>query len=209
VRYAWQLRRGSCDTRLKEGEIGMAARIFKLALFTTMVASLGVTAEAGWWNDNIITDFRDSVGRDFQRRNCWPDPFDCASKRDVESPFEIMVNNGWRRQNMLVDQHFDNTTNKLNAAGKAKVIWIITEAPLQHRTIFVHRSINPEVAVLRMDEVNQLAATISPQGALPAVLETSISPRGWPGQRVDIIGQRYNASTPDPRLPAVNTTSTE
>ena len=113
------------------------------------------------------------------------------------------------RQNMLVDQHFDNSTNKLNAAGKAKVISILTEAPPQHRTIYIHRSINPEVAVLRMDEVNQLAATISPQGGLPAVLETSISPRGWPGERVDIINLRYNASTPDPRLPAVNTSSTE
>jgi len=187
----------------------MMARIFKLALFAAVAAPMGVSAEAGWWDDNIITDFCHSIGRDFHRRNCWPDPFVCPSQRDVENPLAIMVNNGWRRQNMLADHHFDSSTNKLNKAGKAKLYWIITEAPLQHRTVYVHRTISPEKTALRVDDVHKVAAGIAPNGQLPEILETSISARGWPAERIDTIGQKFNASTPDPRLPAADNTGVE
>ncbi|MEE9603433.1 MAG: hypothetical protein V3V75_09020 [Thermoguttaceae bacterium] len=187
----------------------MTAHSFRVALFTVVVASFGVSAQAAWWNDNIIGDFCHSVGRDFQRRNCWPEPFVCPSRRDVETPMAIMINNGWRRQNMLAEHHFDAGTGTLNTAGMVKLRWILTEAPMQHRTIYVHRAIDPEETIKRVDHVNQLAASIVPEGVLPSVLETSISERGWPAERVDTIGQEFNKSMPVPRLPKADAAGNE
>ena len=40
-----------------------------------------------------------------------------------------MVANGWRRQNLLSDYHFNEENPQLNLAGETKVHYILTQMP--------------------------------------------------------------------------------
>ncbi len=101
---------------------------------------------------------------------------------------------------MLGDHHFDELSGELTEAGKLKIRWILAEAPLQHRDIYVHRDQAPEGTLIRLDNVQKLVASMVPEGELPGVFETGISTRGWPASQVDEIGRRFDSSMPNPRL---------
>jgi len=146
-------------------------------------------------------DLFSSIARDVKRRQCWPDPFACPDRATVRAPFVTMVANGWRRQNMLGEFHFEAATGQLTEAGRLKVRWILTTGPQQHRLIYVHMANTNEETSARIAAVRQWATQIAPND-LPPVLPTSISDDGWPADQVDLIGRKFQATTPPPRLPA-------
>jgi hypothetical protein len=148
-----------------------------------------------------IQTFCHNVARDWKRNNCWPEAFVPADRLSVRAPFVVMVNNGWRRQNLLADHHFAEETADLNEAGKLKVHWIMTQAPKQHRTIYVHQSRKPEETAARIASVQEYAVEFAEQGQFPNVLATHLDPAGLPAARVDMIDRRWLESSPDPRLP--------
>jgi hypothetical protein len=113
-----------------------------------------------------------------------------------------MVSNGWRRQNMLGEFHFEPATGQLTEAGRLKVRWIVTEAPQQHRIVYVHTADSNEQTAARIAAVQLLVVRYAPPGEMPPVLPTSISDQGWPADQVDLIGRKFQASTPPPRLSA-------
>ncbi len=145
--------------------------------------------------------FGHSVFRDWQRNNCYPEPFLRPDRNAVRTPFVLMVHNGWRRQNLLNDYHFEKESSELNEAGQLKVRWILTAAPRHHRTIYVHRSGTPEEAAARIAAVQEFGAHFAEEGVMPEVFETTIDPLGWSADRVNMIGRRWVDSTPAPRLP--------
>ena len=146
-------------------------------------------------------DFSRSVVRDFKRNNCYPKPFERPDRVAVRAPFNISVHNGWERQNMLADHHFDETHQGLNEVGKLKIRWILQEAPPHHRTVYVHRAGSPDKTTQRIEAVRQLALAILPAGQVPRVEETSIGMAGWPADRVDALQRAYQDSAPAPQLP--------
>lgn len=169
-----------------------------------LLLAIGVVPAVGRAGD-FIECFVHSVITDTKRNNCWPEPFIYPDRAAVREPLVIMVQNGWRRQNMLGDHHFDGSGSKLTAAGRLKVNWVLTEAPEQHRTIYVHRAETPEKTAARIAAVQEVAAAILPAGQHLAVMESSVSPAGWPAERVDAIGRKFQSSIPEPRLSKPNT----
>ena len=186
----------------------MSVRCLGAILLT--VASLGyaVPVQAQGLRDDFRA-FMDSVILDFQRNNCWPQPFVGPDRHAVRAPFVLMVHNGWRRQNMLSDHHFEEGAATLNEAGRLKTRWIMTEAPRHHRTVYVHRAGTPDQTAARIAAVEQYAAQHAEEGQPIVVRETNIDARGWPATRVDLIDRRWAESTPDPKLPDANPSSSE
>jgi hypothetical protein len=174
----------------------MLAYVARLIVFA-VVTFTAIPSSADW-----LCDFFNSVARDTKRRNCWPAPFVCPDRQSTRTPFAIMVNNGWRKQNMLGDFYFEPSSGLLTEAGKLKIRWIIVEAPEQHRQIFVHIGLSPEETEARMAAVNTYASSIALDGNVPPITQTSISDYGTPASRVDLIDRKYQASMPAPRLPA-------
>ena len=174
----------------------MLAFSTRLIIFVVIVLNT-FTCSADW-----LCDFFNGVAKDTKRRNCWPAPFNCPDRESIRAPFAIMVNNGWRRQNMLSDFHFEPSTGQLTEAGQMKIRWIMFEAPEQHRSIYVHIGKTTEETDARMASVNVLAASLVPQGEMPQIMQTTISDDGTPADRVDMIGRKYQSSTPIPRLPS-------
>lgn len=145
--------------------------------------------------------FWQSVARDWRRNNCWPEAFVGPDRLAVRAPFVVMVNNGWRRQNLLGDHHFEEGTTDLNQSGKLKVRWIMTQAPPQHRTIYVRRADKPEDTAARIAAIQEYGGRFAEDGQLPAVLETNLDPTGWPAAYVDMIDRKALDSAPAPQLP--------
>ncbi len=139
-------------------------------------------------------------GRCFLQVNKWPEPWICPDRQSVRAPMAVMAANGWRRQNMLTDLHFTEN-NQLTEAGELLVRWILYEAPQTRRAIYVHRGTTAEDTAVRMAAVAMTAQKAAPGQPIPPILETSISDAGWPAREVEIISRRFDATTPDPRLP--------
>ncbi len=111
-----------------------------------------------------------------------------------------MINNGWRRQNLLGDYHFEEGTNQLTAAGKLKSKWILTQAPQDRRTIFVQRGETQSDTASRIAAVHSWAGNQSP--ALDSVLvnDTHIVSEGHTAGSVDSIFVGFQANQPAPVL---------
>lgn len=173
----------------------MVVRIVSL-LAVALVTLVGtVPVKADW-----LAEFCYSVARDTKRRNCWPKPFVCADRYAARAPFAVMINNGWRLENTLGEYHFSQATNELTEAGRLKVEWIVFQGPEQHRAIYVDRGDSPDTTAKRVDSVQQLVARLSPQGPMPAVVETGIPAPGWPAAHAENVVRKFETAFPDPRV---------
>jgi hypothetical protein len=174
----------------------MLAYLVRLLVFA-VVAFTTLSSSADW-----LSCFCNSIARDTKRRNCWPAPFVCPDRQTVRAPFCIEVTNGWRRQNMLSDFHFESKTGQLTEAGKLKIRWVFFECPEQHRGIFVHIGQTTEETDARMAAVNAYANTLASQGPVPPIMSTAIPDDGYSAAQVDMITRKYQSSVPPPRLPS-------
>jgi hypothetical protein len=111
-----------------------------------------------------------------------------------------MTERGWERQNMLHDQYFLDGRSALTDAGRMKIQWILTEAPSQHRTIYVRCAANPPETAARIEAVRAYLAQVMPGQPQPPVLETTLTPPGWPAERVNVVSRRFIDSMPDPKM---------
>lgn len=177
----------------------MRARWLSIAGFS--LVALGCSTQV---SAEILCAAASSIARDIKRRQCWPEPFIHADRAATRSPFALQVANGWRRQNMLGDFHFEPSTGQLTEAGRLRVRWILTVCPSQHRLIYVHAAENAEETAARMAAVHQAMAQITPNSTVP-VMSTVLPDDGWPADQVDIIERKFRATMPAPRLPSGDT----
>ena len=163
----------------------MPARLLPAVGFVLIV--LGSAAQV---TADPLGDVVHSVLQDTKRRNCWPEPFISCDRAAVRSPFVVQVANGWRRQNMLGEFHFEPGTGQLNEAGRLKVRWILTTGPQQHRLIYVHVAEKGEETTARLAAVEQWAVQISPKD-VPPIMPTTIADDDVPADRADAIGRKF------------------
>jgi hypothetical protein len=169
-------------------------------LAVAVVAALGVlatSAHAVWVDDGVHY-----VKRGYRQNKVWPWPYVCADRIAVREPFCLMVNNGWRRQNLLGPHHFTENSVKLTSAGELRIRWIMTQAPGERRTIFIERDVNPAVTAERLATARDYASQVSTDGQIAQVVETHLISEGRPASVVDATNVRFQESLPPPALPA-------
>ena len=149
--------------------------VFSLAAALTLCTALS-SAQAEM-HGNSFQRFWHRVSVDWHRNNAWPKPFAAADREAYFAPLRVQNDNGWRLQNTLVHQLFNSESQELNQAGEMKVHWIVTQAPMHRRTVYVLRGSNPEATAIRVDSVQQAIANLVPSGPLPEVLLTDTAPR--------------------------------
>jgi hypothetical protein len=142
--------------------------------------------------------FWQRVQTDFYRNNSWPEPFLTADKIAVRTPYCIQTDNGWKMQNTVGTFLFDPETQRLNQAGDILVKWIITQAPINRRAVFVLKGDSADATNIRIQSVQ---AAIAKYGCVCPVLLTDCEPAGWSAAYIDAITQKFDASIPSPRLP--------
>jgi hypothetical protein len=159
-----------------------------------LVASAG-SAKAQWFET-----FKQNFKRDYHRNAMWPEPFLQPDRNAVMVPFAIQTANGWRRQNLLSDYHFDDVTNQLTLAGETKLRFILTQMPPSRRTVFVQQGLASDVTSARMHAVERASSRILPEGMVANVVESNLPNDGWPAADIDAVARKFNATRPDPRL---------
>ena len=151
--------------------------------------------------DNWFVSFWHDLGKDWERRNCWPEPFTCPDRQAAREPFAGQISRGWEVQNMIADHHFEEGSNQLTEAGRLKIRWIISESPLQHRVIYVKRSLNPQETAAHVAAVHQTMAQMLVTGEEVPVMETNANLPSWSAERIEIVSRKFNSNLPDPKLP--------
>lgn len=175
-------------------------RLWFLALLATVgMAMSAVPAHAQTWGEKWDA-FWHRTHVDWHRNNAWPEPFQTADRAAVREPFCIQTDNGWKMQNTVGTFLFDDNQS-LNKAGELQVKWIVTQAPIHRRAVFVLKADNPEQTAARVASVNAAVAKYAGPN-IPPVMVTDTEPSGWSGSYVDAISQALNSSIPAPRLPA-------
>ena len=175
----------------------MSTRIVCRFLVALFVLAMAWPVAAG---DGLLCNL---VGKDFKRRNCWPQPFACQDLPTVYAPFAVQTMNGWERQNMIGSQYFDGETGQLTEAGRLKVQWVMFEAPEQYRTLYVRRNSSAEVTASRLNTVREYVATLASEAAPAQVVMSNMPDDGASAARVDFVNRKFAASAPEPKLPAV------
>ncbi len=137
----------------------------------------------------------------YHRNMCWPKPFIYPDRQRAMAPFAVMTNNGWRRQNLLGKHHFRPDGSSLNVAGQLKVQWVLTQAPVHRRSIYVVRDMDSEISLNRLATVRKYAAQLLPADVEADVRDTHLIAEGRPAALVDAINVRFAESMPPPVLP--------
>lgn len=174
----------------------MRYRDFAAAIIVTLASS--AAAMAGW------NEFWHQSKLDYRRASEWPYPFVCVDRVAQRAPLDIMVDNGWRRENTLGGMMFTED-GTLTTAGQYKVKWIVTQAPLARRSVWVLRADTAEATAARIDAVQQRIAMIIPGQPMPEVMVTDQPPPGMNGDYLDAIDRSMRSTVPPPRLPAMST----
>ena len=171
-------------------------RLYVAGIATLALISSNAPAEAGWpWSHQAKVEAA--------RNNAWPQPFRAADSASVVAPFEIMKNNGWRDHNTLGSIVF-NDEQDLSDAGQIKVEWILTQAPINQRVIYVKSARTPEQTATRVESVQLAVSQLVPTGPLPQILVTDIEPPTSPGSYQALISRALVRTTPSPRLSPFN-----
>ena len=136
----------------------------------------------------------------YRQNQLWPEPYVEPDRQAARMPMEMMIANGWRRENTLNDYHFEEGSTELTEAGRLKVKLILTNVPPQYRSIFVERSVDPQATSARIASVQQVASDYVLDGEMPTVVQTRQSAVGWPANDIDMMRRQYLESAPKPRL---------
>jgi hypothetical protein len=137
-----------------------------------------------------------------EEQNAWPAQFVEKDREAASSPFDVMIQNGWRRQNLLGSHHFNSDCTELTQAGKLRVQWILTQAPPEHRQVFIERSLSVETTQNRIAAVNSFSTQVASDGVSPQISETHIVSEGRPAVTVDFVNTQFRENMPTPTLPA-------
>ena len=152
--------------------------------------------------------YEQSYGMDYRARYDanvhWPRIYIPPARSAVCQTYNAMINNGWRRQNLLGNYHFKQDTNELTDAGKLKVNWILSQAPVQRRNVFVQRAGDEVETTARVAAVHEYAGEMSPGVGQVDVNDTHIVAEGHAASSVDNVFVGYEANRLPPVLPAGN-----
>jgi hypothetical protein len=142
-----------------------------------------------------------SFKESFAQNVMWPTQYVMQPRNSICTTFELMANNGWRRQNLLGRYHFQPDSTELSDAGRLKVQWILTQTPPHRRQVFVERAVTQDETTQRVASVQQWAEDLSFIDGVAAVNETHIIDYGRPAGAVDAIFTGFSANQPPPVLP--------
>jgi hypothetical protein len=145
-------------------------------------------------------DFWSNCRRVLRLNLDWPAPYLQQDRASVNAHYAAMTECGWKTQNMMCDYHFAPSAGKLSQAGELRLRWILTQAPPQHRMVYVQKAGTPEETNSRIDAVQRFSQQI--QGTLAMVTETDLDTPGRPAEQVDLISRAALNSMPSPVLPA-------
>jgi len=168
----------------------------RLILCGAAAAGLSILGATPGARADIVTYFK----RVFWANNNWAAPYLQQDRASAAAPFTVMAENGWRRQNLLCDYHFTTDGKSLSMAGETRLRWILTQAPTDHRKVFVQKGPSEQDTQARLIAAQDGARRI--QGNVAEMVVTNDDTPGRSADEVDAINQAALLSMPAPVMRA-------
>jgi uncharacterized membrane protein YgcG len=124
----------------------------------------------------------------------------------VRNILDQQTNSGWVAATTLHEYHFMEETHELNSAGQHQLYWILNQAPAQFRTVYLAEGMSPQVAQLRLAQVQAAVKQYAPTTSTPVVMRPAATP-GRPAEEIDHLRRLELQSLPRPRLFTVGVAS--
>lgn len=185
-------------TTLGLGNIGLG-RLLTISVFMALGATQASADIHTFWHRSNIT---------YQRNRAWPDPFNEVDALQVVSPFAVMKHNGWRAHNTIGSDLFRRGDGELLAAGRNRIEWIATQAPANHKVVYVLQASSRQETDSRVTAVRKLISDMEFNGAPPQILVTHIDPPTQPGPMITKISRDRLEQQPAPVLPQTSAAGT-
>jgi hypothetical protein len=144
--------------------------------------------------------------RVYRRNRVWPKPFNCADRQLYFAMWEPMFETGFRCNCVFTDNHFDEETNELNDAGKAKIAGIYRNAPKGHKLALVQNDGNSRVVDARLRNLESAINTWYGSDSFSEIALTDNFLPTFSASRVEILNQMSGAQTPPPIIPVASGT---
>lgn len=168
----------------------------RVAVAGFLVFATASTSNADWHS------FWHRFNVDYQRNNAWPHPFREVAAAQTRAPFEVQRLNGWQLHNTLNHGLFRDGDGQLSYAGQQQIQYIMTAAPVQHRTLFVVRAPNAVETDARVASVrNSLERYQVANDPVPSVMIIDRAPATYSGARASAINRAWLQAMPTPELP--------
>jgi hypothetical protein len=171
-------------------------KLCKGILALVVVGFVASSAQA-FWPDAFINH----CDRGYKKNSRWPSPYICADRMYAHAPFQTMVRNGWRRQNLLGSHHFNAESTQLTQAGKLKIRWILTQAPPAYRQVFVEQGAELELTEQRLAAARDFSQQLAHGDTATLVVETHIISEGRPAGMVSFVNNQFRDNMRLPVLP--------
>jgi hypothetical protein len=85
------------------------------------------------------------------------------------------------------------------------VHWILTQMPMQRRSVFILRGRSPEITETRLKSVEKIVVDVLGDASSTLISVTDTIPRGGSGDYYERISRGYESTAPPPRLPEMDT----
>lgn len=135
----------------------------------------------------------------YHHAHYWPHPYVCEDRAYLQTVIDQQASGGWASATTLREYHFDPETHALNSVGRDHLRWIISGAPIQHRTVYVSQSTSPDQDALRQASVQQVVQEFQPGANVPVLLRYDRF-LGRPAEEIDQLRRLEMQSIPRPRL---------
>lgn len=129
----------------------------------------------------------------------WPHPYTCQDRDYVKALSAAQVSNGWVTMTTLYEYHFDDS-HQLNASGRLQVRWILENAPIRHRFIFIQAGVDQTTSEIRSANAKAEAVALVGAEQTPPVLVRVTSPLGRPAEEIDAIRREDRKTLVPPRI---------
>jgi hypothetical protein len=111
-----------------------------------------------------------------------------------------MIAGGWQRQNLIGENYFDENSTRLNTAGVERVRFILRQAPVEHRVLYVQSDLDDNITRMRVDAVQETIVALQPKGPMPEVAISNMVTEGRSAEMVASEFKNFITSAPSTRL---------
>lgn len=151
--------------------------------------------------NSVIADCYRKLEKEREANNLWPQQYLELDRQRAKAPFDTMVSNGWRRQNLIGAHHFNDDSTELTRSGKLRIQWALTQAPENYRQVYVERSLKQGMNERRMQVVKNFATEVIGDRGAELVNDTHITSDGRPAPVVDYVNTAFQENMMVPKLP--------
>jgi hypothetical protein len=135
------------------------------------------------------------------RNDAWPLPFSCWDREAYYAIINQQYAQGLQVAHTLTSDYFDPNTHELNRAGEQRVAWIMQNAPVNDRQIFVYEDMTGPALDKRLASVRNVVDRWYGHLGDVSIAASQVHPTPIPATYQQRIMEQHTNALPTPNIP--------